>query len=149
MNLKQLTSILRVLIREEVSAAVKEELRPIKKALIESRGSTKNVVSKANTPTKQLLPSSSTKSAPKINIKGPLGDILRDTAASMLKESMSDDNEWPSMGDMRTSADVPEAVMQPSMVSSKPKVMDPANSLLKDYSQLLKKSEAISSQKYS
>lgn len=144
MNLKEFASVLRTMIRQEVSAAVNEELKPIKKALLELKKQNKNVL--VDTYESSQAPiQRANKAASKINVKGPLGDILRETAASMMNESANEYEEWPTMGSLRTSDQVPNNFVQ-SRVTKKTTSSDPMASLMKDYSQVLKKAESIASQ---
>lgn len=141
MDTNKFVKLLRKIIKEEVSTAIKAELRPYLTEM------TKPAVKKH----KKILdskPSFNAPQQPKKNptFNGPLASILEETYQSMVNNPEED--EWPSMnGETFTSQHANEMGM--FMQSSAPATQqrsapaDPSNLLMKDYSELLQKANQI------
>ncbi len=146
MKATEFVNIMRKVIREEVRSIIKEELKPLK-LMVEGKTATTQI----NTVTKQApQPVKKKVVPPQIKgIKGPLADILAETYMAMQQEAPYEDPEaeWPSMDEMFTSKHVPPSFM-PQQTISQNEVRaamtgDPTQALMKDYSSLLKKADAI------
>ena len=141
----EFVNLLRKVIREEVRSVVKEELKQaLKPVIVES--TTK--VSKTTAPTapKKAVP---TAKAPKF--EGPMAGILAETYQSMLMDPVEDpEAEWPdmNMGGMMSSMvqGQPQPMSQGGVAAMNQEVnMD---SLMRDYSHVLKASEQKSQGRY-
>lgn len=142
MKAVEFAKLMRKVIREEVRAAVKDELKEIKSILAESKQpkTFKNELVQKKT----IKPS---KPAPEHiqKMQGPLADILQETYQSMLHEEPIDDPEaaWPDMNNTLTSEMAP--AMRPGLFQSPSPTSygDGTEAFMKDYSSLMKKADAI------
>lgn len=140
-------NIMRKVIREEVRAVVKDELSYMKTLINEIK--TKQPETKAPALQQKRQAPPVKRSQPIVQLDGMLGDILNETAQSMLNESAGYDSEtadWPSMGDMMTSDDIP--AISHMMPQSQPQIQqnrfdpDPTAAFIKDYSAVMKAADA-------
>ena len=147
MKATEFVDLMRKVIREEVRAIVKEELKPLK-LMVESKN--------LNTPQKSVITKQAAQPIKKKvvpphikGIKGPLADILAETYMAMQQEAPYEDPEaeWPNMDEMFTSKHVPPSFGTQQPVSHNEVraaiTGDPTQALMKDYSSLLKKADAI------
>lgn len=140
-------NLMRKVIREEVRAVVKDEMSYMKTLIKEIKTQQPETRVPATQQKRQAPPIR--RSQPIVQLDGVLGDILNETANSMLNESVGYEEEtaeWPSMGDMMTSDDVPamshmipgsQAAPQYSRFDS-----DPTAAFIKDYSGVMKAADA-------
>lgn len=148
MKATEFIDLMRKVIREEVRSIVKEELKPLK-LMVESRyvsTSPKTEVVQQRT----VQPVKKKAVPPHIKgIKGPLADILAETYMAMQQEESYDDPEaeWPSMDETFTSKHVPPSFIAQQPISQNQvraaMTGDPTQALIKDYSSILKKADAI------
>lgn len=136
-------NLMRKVIREEVRAVVKDELGYIKTLISETKA--KQPEYRAPQQKKQTTPVR--RSQPLVQLDGILGDVLNETANSMLNESAGYEDQtadWPSMGDMMTTDDIPAlAHMTPSApMQSNRFDPDPTAAFIKDYSAVMKAADA-------
>ena len=139
MESKSFVKLLRKIIREEVRAAVRTE---IKSVLNENTTVTKHEsdLQKIVGDTKKYKP----KAKKKFTKNSMLNDILNETAATGDFRSMMDgpavtQEDWPSMGDTRTSQMVqPQGINGEQVDTSKPDVQTAMTNITKDYSGLMK-----------
>ena len=92
-----LIKVLRKVVREEVRAVVKEELTEI---LRDGLQSTITEMARSEKPVQKTKQTQQQPKAPMVTMEGPLGDILRETASSMVKNPAlmeGFDDEWPDM----------------------------------------------------
>ena len=137
MKASQFTTLLRKLIREEVTSIVREELKAIKPLLME-----KTVVAKnQQTPTK--LKAAPKRPAPVVSFDGPLADILNETAQSMRNNPAE---EWPDLnGGTFTSQNVPQTQnFNFEDEDSAPLSYGSTAPFMKDYSAVMKAADKFS-----
>lgn len=153
MKASQFVELLRKVVREEVKSVVREEIKSLKSVLINENITTIKPKQKPIAKRPYTAPPAR-KQAP-VSFSGPLADILNETARSMQHAPMED--EWPEMnGRMFDAEDAPAVGLQSmmSMVDSEletPSLMarqaamtgDPTAALMKDYSELLQKADAL------
>lgn len=142
----EFVNLMRKVIREEVRAIVKEELKPLQ-LMVESKSIQRpanNLKQQAQQPIKKKIVPPQIK-----GIKGPLADILAETYMAMQQEAPYEDPEaeWPNMDEMFISKHVPPS-FGPQQPISQNEVRaaitgDPTQALIKDYSSILKKADAI------
>lgn len=143
MKVSQFAKVLRQLIREEVKAVVKEELKPIKSVLLEKRKPTTPTAAAPVRPVRKAT-------TPPVNFDGPLGSLLNETAQSMLNESYTE--EWPDMNNGTfTSEDAPNfggASLMNALNDDFEEApvnyggSDPTRMFIKDYSAVMKAADA-------
>jgi hypothetical protein len=136
-------NLMRKVIREEVRAVVKDELGYIKTLISETKA--KQPEYKVPQQKRQAPPVK--RSQPIVQLDGVLGELLNETAQSMLNESTgySDQMEdWPSLGDMMTTDDIPAMThMAPSSPMQNNRFdPDPTAAFIKDYSAVMKAADA-------
>lgn len=140
-------NLMRKVIREEVRAVVKDELSYMKTLINEIK--TKQPETKAPALQQKRQAPPVRRSQPIVQLDGVLGDILNETAQGMLNESMGYEDEtaeWPSMGDMMTSDDIP--AMSHMMPQAQAPTQhnrfdpDPTSAFIKDYSAVMKAADA-------
>ena len=147
MKATEFVNLMRQVICEEVRSIIKEELKPLK-LMVEGRDQT---IASKKVSTKQVSqPLKKKMMPPQIKgIKGPLADILAETYMAMQQEAPYEDPEaeWPSMDEMFTSKHVPPSFTPQHNISQNEiraaMTGDPTQALMKDYSSLLKKADAI------
>ena len=141
MNTKSFVKILRKVVREEVQRAVKEVLTEqtvSDKKVIDHGMSLQRIAESPNNP---YSPRAKKKQFTKNSM---LNDILNETAATGDFRSMMDgpavtQEDWPSMGDTRTSQMVqPQGINGEQVDTSKPDVQTAMTNITKDYSGLMK-----------
>lgn len=145
----EFVTLMRKVIREEVRAIVKEELKAFKPVIVENKTVTKREAPKVRETTyTQQLPKPA-KKAPVVTIDGVLGELLNETAQSMYNDPnwSAEHQEWPDMNDGPvTMNNMPGAMgmrMQQPQMTSADFSGDPTAVFMKDYSQVLKQANAI------
>lgn len=150
MKLSDFAKVLRQIIREEVKAVVKEELQPIKKLLKEEK------LSNIKKPT-QPLPTQRPvrRSSPTVSFDGPLGNLLNETARSMMTshDEWEDINNGPfNSGDaMNFGATSLMSAINDSVDEDLPSTNtfnDPTRMFVKDYSAVMKAADAHAGNKF-
>jgi hypothetical protein len=145
----EFVNLMRKVIREEVRAVVKEELKAFKPVIVENKTVTRHQVptTKETTHTPQLPKPS--KKAPVVTIDGMLGELLNETAQSMYNDPnwSAEQQEWPDMNNGPvTMNNMPGAMgtrIQQTQMASPDFSGDPTAAFMKDYSQILKQANAI------
>jgi hypothetical protein len=149
MKASDFVNLMRKVIREEVRAIVREELKTIKPLLKETKSTTMQPASIPQVKQKPIQK----RTTPIVSFDGPLGDLLNETATSMMNESYEE--EWPDMNGGALTAD--HAQMGVQSMSSLSALMDddaplpevsgysdPTRAFMKDYSAVLKAADAHS-----
>ena len=129
-------NLMRKVIREEVRAVVKEELKAFKPLLMETEKQ-KPVVKKPAAPITKPH-----RTQPLVQFDGPLKSILEETARSM---QQAPQEEWSEMG-MMTSEDAPGFTSNGNLRAAMSG--DPTAMFVKDYSAVLKTAEQIANNNY-
>jgi hypothetical protein len=145
----EFVNLMRKVIREEVRAIVKEELKAFKPVIVESKTVTNYEAPKAKeTAYRPQLPKP-TKKAPVVTIDGVLGELLNETAQSMYNDPnwSAEQEEWPDMNNGPVTMDNMPGMMgmrmQQPQKASVDFTGDPTAVFMKDYSQILKQANAI------
>lgn len=144
MKASDFVNLMRKVIREEVRSIVREELKTIKPLLKETKSTTMQPASIPQVKQKPIQK----RTTPIVSFDGPLGDLLNETAASMMNESYQEE-EWPDMNGGALTAD--HAQMGVQSMASLSALMDddaplpeaggysdPTRAFMKDYSAVLK-----------
>lgn len=144
MKASDFVNLMRKVIREEVRSIVREELRTIKPLLKETKSTTMQPASIPQVKQKPIQK----RTTPIVSFDGPLGDLLNETATSMMNESYQEE-EWPDMNGGALTAD--HAQMGVQSMASLSALMDddaplpeaggysdPTRAFMKDYSAVLK-----------
>ncbi len=151
-------NLMRKVIREEVRAVVKEELKSFKPVIVESK---QQSVTKLEAPKRKAVQPEPLIKRQTPVFKGPLADILQETYTAMQNEPPVEDPEaaWPDMnGGVVTMDNMPGgmgmsmAAMMDDDFGSKlnpPSSNTPTNTppLIRDYSALLRKADDIANNK--
>tara|TARA_R110000868_G_scaffold28036_4_gene105532 strand:+ start:16407 stop:16868 length:462 start_codon:yes stop_codon:yes gene_type:complete len=144
MKASDFVNLMRKVIREEVRSIVREELKTIKPLLKETKSTTMQPASIPQVKQKPIQK----RTTPIVSFDGPLGDLLNETATSMMNESYREE-EWPDMNGGALTAD--HAQMGVQSMASLSALMDddaplpeaggysdPTRAFMKDYSAVLK-----------
>ena len=144
MKASDFVNLMRKVIREEVRSIVREELKTIKPLLKETKSTTMQPASIPQVKQKPIQK----RTTPIVSFDGPLGDLLNETATSMMNESYQEE-EWPDMNGGALTAD--HAQMGVQSMTSLSALMDddaplpeaggysdPTRAFMKDYSAVLK-----------
>ncbi len=144
MKASDFVNLMRKVIREEVRSIVREELKTIKPLLKETKSTTMQPASIPQVKQKPIQK----RTTPIVSFDGPLGDLLNETATSMMNESYQEE-EWPDMNGGALTAD--HAQMGVQSMASLSALMDddaplpeaggysdPTRAFMKDYSAVLK-----------
>ena len=144
MKASDFVNLMRKVIREEVRSIVREELKTIKPLLKETKSTTMQPASIPQVKQKPIQK----RTTPIVSFDGPLGDLLNETATSMMNESYHEE-EWPDMNGGALTAD--HAQMGVQSMASLSALMDddaplpeaggysdPTRAFMKDYSAVLK-----------
>ena len=144
MKASDFVNLMRKVIREEVRSIVREELKTIKPLLKETKSTTMQPASIPQVKQKPIQK----RTTPIVSFDGPLGDLLNETATSMMNESYQEE-EWPDMNGGALTADHAQGGVQ-SMASLSALMdddaplpeaggySDPTRAFMKDYSAVLK-----------
>lgn len=142
-------TIMRKVIREEVRAVVKEELKAFKPVIVENKTVTRHQVPTAKEITHMPQLPKPSKKAPVVTIDGMLGELLNETAQSMYNDPnwSADQQEWSDINNGPvTMNNMPGAMgtrIQQTQMASQNFSGDPTAVFMKDYSQVLKQANAI------
>ena len=144
MKASDFVNLMRKVIREEVRSIVREELKTIKPLLKETKSTTMQPASIPQVKQKPIQK----RTTPIVSFDGPLGDLLNETATSMMNESYQEE-EWPDLNGGALTAD--HAQMGVQSMASLSALMDddaplpeaggysdPTRAFMKDYSAVLK-----------
>jgi hypothetical protein len=150
-------NLMRKVIREEVRAVVKEELKSFKPVIVESK---QQSVTKLEAPKRKVVQPEPLIKRQEPVFKGPLADILQETYAAMKNEPPVDDPEaaWPDMnGGVVTMDNMPggmgmsmAAMMDDdfgSRLNNQPTQQTTTQPLMRDYSAILRKADDIANNK--
>jgi hypothetical protein len=156
--------LMRKVIREEVRQVVREELKAAGPILMENRN---KVVAKSQPNTKQPTqaiqhkqPTKPAYSSEIANLKGPIGDILRETAISLRSNNNVETQDWPDMNSGYQSTPSLQhmnpfgqqslsSILNDDEMDSEPVAMnsihsnDPTAVFMKDYSSVLKSADKL------
>lgn len=130
MDTKQFLKALKLIIREEVTKAVKQEIATIK-PLLENR---------AAQPTKQITGQAKPIAKAIPGLKPELAQILQETANSMVSLEDEIDDDWGSVGHFDSNDAQAFGIQQQATRPMSNNPDDPTNMFMKDYSKVLNKS---------
>lgn len=142
MKTNEFVKIIKEVIRQEVKKAVRDELNTFLTEMYTP--TTKKSIPTVQKPIKKAIPQpkpNNFKMTHPTNIYGPLGDILQETANGM---SHADFNDWGDMGIYTSDHAIGSGISMGEALNSEDLPDISTNSLIKDYSAVLKAADKYS-----